>query len=140
MELFISNAYGARMMTCDRHLAKVFPNFIGIRNVRIPSAEDRASAETWHRECADCRAARYLAELPDKVRAALQDPRLAHTRYRRGAIYIYHRDDTSPSGVLLAEQCDEKMFDEIFSELRAANKVPAFASPLSPTEGLRGSR
>jgi hypothetical protein len=129
MELLISNSYGARSITCDRHIPELLKCFF--------TETDRSSCDMFSRECSRCSAERYLEELPAKVRAALESPNLAHTRFRRGAVYIYHRDRTSPSGVLLAEECDEKLFDSIFAELRAAGKVSSSASPLSPTEGLR---
>jgi hypothetical protein len=137
MELLISNSYGARSITCDRHIPELLKCFFSVTNVRPATETDRSSCDMFSRECSRCSAERYLEELPAKVRAALESPNLAHTRFRRGAVYIYHRDRTSPSGVLLAEECDEKLFDSIFAELRAAGKVSSSASPLSPTEGLR---
>lgn len=74
------------------------------------------------------------------VRAALLLPALAHTRFRNGSVYVYHRDDTSPTGVVLSCSTDAERFDKLFIELTKSGQLPRWASPLSPTEGMQGAR
>jgi hypothetical protein len=71
------------------------------------------------------------------MRAALRDPRMHHTRFRmwcgKGQVYAYFRDETSPTGVMLAASCSDEYFAPMLAELRAEGR--SYLSPLSPTEG-----
>ena len=73
-----------------------------------------------------------------KMREALGDSRMSHTRVRNwcGAaqVHAYFHDDSSPTGVRLAASCYEEYFEPMLAELRAEGK--SYLSPLSPTEGL----
>lgn len=127
MNTRISNTLGGTLVACPRHIDEW-------RRLIVGTTTDTPTDAP----CPACEAERHAAEEPARVRAALTSPALAHTRARNhcGAfVCIYHRDEESPTGVMLAAMCPAKMFDEIFAELRAAGQVPAFASPLSPTEG-----
>ncbi len=86
----------------------------------------------------DCRECDSYAESLARFRA-LTPADVQHTRFRpydsrggsEGAIYVYKRDTTSPSGVMLLMSIQSTPeVDAICSALRA--------SPLSPTEGLGG--
>ena len=70
--------------------------------------------------------------------AAITSPNYQHSRARGGpggghggawVTYIYHRDVTSPSGVMCVARGDSAIIDPLLRALRNN-------SPLSPTEGL----
>lgn len=75
-----------------------------------------------------------MEEAADQMRAALLSSKLAHTRHVRGFVHAYHRDETSPTGVLLAASCEATRYDALAAELRGEVFAGAL-SPLSPTEG-----
>jgi len=66
-------------------------------------------------------------------RAAVASPRFSHARARRwgGAwiVHVYHRDPTSPSGVMCAAGASQSLADPIIAEFKRAGA-------LSPTERL----
>lgn len=65
------------------------------------------------------------------VKAAIESPKFSHARYRvfgRCAyVAIYHRESTSPSGVLFAASGNPTVVDRLLREIRKT-------SALSPTE------
>lgn len=142
MNILITNKYGARAISCEKHFAErraCFATDVATR----PIAEDQTEIKDGYMAdlgCYLCRQEADRAALPGLVRAALLDPKLSHTRQRSwcGAsiIYVYHRDSTSPSGVMLAVGIDEEQFNVIYNELRAAGLISSNKSPLSPTEGM----
>lgn len=77
--------------------------------------------------------AMWDAEVP-KVRAALLSDQLAHTRFRNGTVYVYHRDSTSPTGVRMAAGLPADRYELLAAELRG-QVFQGSLSPLSPTEG-----
>jgi hypothetical protein len=52
-------------------------------------------------------------------------------------IYVYHRDNTSPTGVTCVSTCGGSVED--FADAVAAMDKRGIPFPLSPTEGLRKS-
>lgn len=122
-----TNQWGARLVSCETHAPKQLRHLHG--DVKVAGVTEQ--------ECPECRVDRQRAELPGQVRAALLSPKLSHTRARNWCgvtvVYVYHRDDTSPSGVMLAAGCDEPIYNEIAAELRGQVHAGAMA-PLSPTE------
>lgn len=142
MNILLTNKYGARGISCERHFQEMRACFLGDVATR-PIAEDQTEIKDGYvgdYGCYRCRQEADRAALPGLVRLALLDPKLSHTRQRNwcGAsiIYVYHRDQTSPSGVMLAVGIDEDQFNVIYNELRAAGLISSSKSPLSPTEGL----
>lgn len=71
------------------------------------------------------------APTPAEVEAAVADPRFSHARQGDGCwrdlVWIYHRDEHSPSGFKLAVSADQSIADPIIRRLRCT-------SALSPTE------
>jgi len=69
----------------------------------------------------------------DEIRAAIESPAFSHSRAGDGCWrdvrWIYHRDETSPSGVRLAAGGEAAIVEPLLREVRET-------SPLSPTEGL----
>jgi hypothetical protein len=125
MNILLTNEWGARLVTCERHEA-ARTKYLG---------GDKQRTETPD-ECPDCRTERLRAELPLRVREALLSPDLSHTRARNvcgATVCVYHYDRKSPTGVMLAVMCDEEMYDAIAAELRGQAYAGAL-SPLSPTE------
>jgi hypothetical protein len=124
----IVNQWGGKLVTCEAHRAQQMQHFFGEHGPETSTEEG----------CPLCREARQIAEHPAKVRAALLDPKCSHTRFRPfgrgGYVTIYHRDDTSPTGVLAACSADEALFNSIYNELRQQG-LSSSKSPLSPTEG-----
>lgn len=124
-----TNQWGARVVSCDSHSVDQLRHVYG--DVRQAGVTDE--------ECPACRTERARAELPGQVRAALLSPKLSHTRMRSwcgvNVVHIYHRDTSSPSGVMLAAGIDEDQYNQIATELRGQVFTGALA-PLSPTEGL----
>jgi hypothetical protein len=76
----------------------------------------------------------------EQIREAVLSPSFSHSRCRpwcrQMIVTIYHFAPQSPSGVLMAADCTESEFDAVLAELRAEGIAPAWAAPLSPTEGL----
>lgn len=68
----------------------------------------------------------------DEIRAAVRHPNFSHARAGDGCWrdvrWIYHRDQTSPSGMKLAAGGPADLVEPILREERRT-------SPLSPTEG-----
>lgn len=133
MNTRIVNEYGAKLVTCACHFEWQAKHIYGLlMETATPTDE----------ECPVCREECLLAEHPAKVRAALLDPRCTHTRFRPfgndGYVTIYHADPTSPTGVMAACGADEKLFDQIYNDLRSEGLISSSKSPLSPTEGLGG--
>lgn len=122
------NDYGASIVTCDRHVARE-KNLYGI-----------VAREVTTDVCQDCETERRHAEAPAIARAALLDPKCTHTRSRNWCgvevISIYHRDPTSPSGVIKAAGLDAARFEIVYKELIAQGLISSSKSPLSPTEML----
>lgn len=133
MNILITNRYGGKLVTCERHEPERSKLIIG----QDDEAHPRVPTE---QPCPNCEQERKLAELPGLVRKALLDAKFSHSRFREwcgaGCVYIYHRNPTSPSGVMLAVGCPASMFDPIYNALRAEGLIGSGASPLSPTEGL----
>lgn len=142
MNILITNKYGAVGITCERHLPERIKHIYGAQTRPIAVDQTEFVDRTFGGDtgCYLCRQERERAEHPAKVRAALLDPKCSHTRFRPfgsgGYVTIYHRNETSPTGVLAAVGCDSKLFDEIYEALRAEGLVSSSKSPLSPTEGL----
>lgn len=71
---------------------------------------------------------------------ALLDPACVHTRSKtvcgKEVIAVYHRDTTSPSGVIRAWGTDKVSGERIIGRLQQEGRLPSRLSPLSPTEGL----
>ena len=96
-------------------------------------------------ECRECLILAAHAEHPYKYRKALQDPRVAYTRFRtydsrgfgKGYVSIYFKDSSSPTGVLQEIGIASEIHEEIYNELLATGKLSSRLSPLSPTEDLR---
>lgn len=65
--------------------------------------------------------------------AAVASPKYAYARFRQNSVWVYHKDDKSPTGVLMA--CG--MHDIDFAE-KVIRRLQD-NSPLSPTEGLNKS-
>jgi hypothetical protein len=127
------NKYGAKLVTCECHREWQAAHIYGLMTeTTTPTAE----------ECPACREEVQHYEHPAKVRAALLDPRCTHTRFRSfgssGYVTVYHRDHTSPTGVMAAVGASAELFDKIYAELRADGLLSSSKSPLSPTEGLGG--
>lgn len=138
MNIIITNRFGARRLTCDKHYLAMRLCFLGEATATIVPSDSDQLIDTEN--CIDCLNEARLAALPGRVRAALLSPRFAHTRQRSwcGAsiIYVYHRHTTSPSGVLLEVSIGEPEFNVIYTDLIAQGMIRSSASPLSPTEGL----
>lgn len=68
---------------------------------------------------------------PAEIEAAVRDPNFSHARQGDGCwrdvVWIYHRDQNSPSGFKLAVGGDQSMVDPIIRSVRST-------SALSPTE------
>lgn len=128
--IIITNQYNVRAVTCELHRSGIESHIVGA-----------TFGGTTDDECPECLEDRRKAELPGEVRAALLSKKLSHTRARNfgggWSVYVYHRDDSSPTGVLLATSIDKARFDSIYAELRQSGVLTSSASPLSPTEGLR---
>ncbi len=133
MNTRITNKYGAILITCNCHREWQAAHIYGL----MPETETPTDAE-----CVACRKECQHYEHPAKVRAALLDPRCTHTRFRSfgssGYVTVYHRDQTSPTGVMAAVGASAELFDRIYNELKAADLLSSSKSPLSPTEGLGG--
>jgi hypothetical protein len=91
--------------------------------------------------CPNCPADSVESECFRKFVAAYTSPELTHTRARQWcggswAIYAYHRDRTSPTGVKLACSISEDVF-KVIEQLHDRRRQGM--SPLSPTEGLGGN-
>lgn len=95
----LTNKYGAVLVTCERHYAEQSKHFYGSLDM-----DSRADTD---KPCKLCTQERQQAEHPAKVREALLSPKLSHTRARQWCgqwiVSIYHREPSSPSGVLRAE-------------------------------------
>jgi len=120
-----TNRFNAQLVTCAAHFDAYRQNFFG----------DLVNQGPTDKPCRLCVEAQQHAEHPAKVREALASPKLSHTRARRWGSYwfitIYHRDETSPTGVRAAESCNEALFNELQRDLKLSSSY----SPLSPTEG-----
>ena len=121
-----TNKFGARVVSCDAHEAESLRHVYG----------DPVKSGETDQECPKCRSRREWDEAPAHMRAALMSPRLSHTRYRYGSVYAYHRDPTSPSGVMLASGLDPERYEKLIAEMRESGTYTGHAAPLSPTEGL----
>lgn len=68
---------------------------------------------------------------PEQIKAAIEHPAFSHARAGDGlwrdVRFIYHRDPTSPTGVILAMGADAAIADPILRKLHNT-------SALSPTE------
>jgi hypothetical protein len=121
-----SNGDSVYGVFCDEHLARE------ARHFRTFTTRETAD------ECKWCKQAREWDEAQNnaipKMREALTSPNLSHTRNRSGFVHAYHRDDTSPSGVLLAASLEEQRYEKLAAELRG-QVFAGSLSPLSPTEG-----
>jgi len=126
----LTNRFGATLITCADHEAAQSTHFPGGFVTRVEGADG---------VCGVCQEAVDRAAHPGLVREALLSPLLSHTRARRGAgwyVTVYHRDTTSPTGVLAAISVSQDVFDAIYHDLRAAGLVSSSQSPLSPIEGF----
>lgn len=131
------NAWGGHVVSCSEHEAELRVALLG-----------ELSATPTNLPCWKCdeqkKKAEYQSAIPGLIRAALLSPKFSHTRFRSwcnvGIVYVYHRDETSPSGVRLAEGAEEPVFEAVYDELYSAGMIRSSAAPLSPTEGLRRSR
>ena len=127
----LTNRFGATLITCADHEAAQSTHFPGGWIVdRVEGADG---------VCGVCQEAADRAAHPGRVREALLSPLLSHTRSRRGVgwyVTVYHRDTTSPTGVLAAISVSQDVFDAIYHELVAAGLISSNKSPLSPTEGF----
>ena len=127
----LTNRFGATLITCPEHTAEQSTHFPGGFVSRVEGADG---------VCRLCQEAADRLAHPGRVREALLSPRLSHTRARPGAagwrVTVYHRDTTSPTGVLAAISASDDVFNAIYDELRAAGLVLSSHSPLSPTEGF----
>ena len=125
-----TNRFGATLITCADHEAEQSTHFLGGFVTRAEGAEGA---------CDLCQAAADRAAQPGRVREALLSPLLSHTRARQAAgwyVTVYHRDTTSPTGVLAVISASDDVFNAVYDELRAAGLVSSSQSPLSPTEGF----
>jgi hypothetical protein len=120
-----TNQWNAHVVACESHAAEILRHVYG----------DVRQVGTTDEECRACRTARQLAEQPARMRAALMSPKLSHTRTKYGSVHAYHRDDASPSGVMLAASLDEARYADLAREL-AGVVFGGCLAPLSPTEGL----
>lgn len=72
-----------------------------------------------------------MATTPQEIEAAVRHPNFSHARQGdgcwRNTVWIYHRDEKSPSGVKLAVGGDAAVVDPI---IRAVQRTSA----LSPSE------
>lgn len=131
MKIKMTNEYGAQVVTCLLHL-------VAVREVTLLGVVSEEVTETG--TCQRCATQQALADVPAKLRAALLDPRCSHTRFRQwcgqGSVYVYHRDPSSPSGVLLAASGSEQEFNAVYEQLRRDGLIGSAKAPLSPTEGL----
>ena len=127
----LTNRFGATLITCADHEAEQSTHFPGGFVARAEGADG---------VCRLCQAAADRLAHPGRVREALLSPRLSHTRARPGAagwrVTVYHRDTTSPTGVLAVISASDDVFNAIYDELRAVGLVLSSHSPLSPTEGF----
>ena len=126
----LTNRFGATLITCADHEAEQSTHFPGGFVTRAEGADG---------VCDLCQAAADRLAQPGRVREALLSPRLSHTRARHGAgwyVTVYHRDTTSPTGVLAVISASDDVFNAVYAELRAAGLVLSSHSPLSPTEGF----
>lgn len=131
MKIKMTNKYGAQVTTCLLHL-------VAVREVTLLSVTSEEVTETG--KCQYCATQEALAAVPSLLRTALLDPKCSHTRFRnwcgRGIVYVYHREPSSPSGVLLAASGSEQEFNTVYEELRKDGLIGSSKAPLSPTEGL----
>lgn len=115
---------------CARHLAESRAPGRWFRADDYPQVESDAP-------CAACRDEAEYAALMDglvgTMREAMLSPKLSHTRTVRGFVYAYHRDDTSPTGVMAAGSCEEGRYFALAAELHG-HVLAGALSPLSPTE------
>jgi len=127
----LTNRFGATLITCaDHEAAQSVAHSLGGFVDRVEGADG---------VCRLCQEAAERAAHPGRVREALLSPLLTHTRARRGVgwyVTVYHRDTTSPTGVLAAIDASEEVFRPIYRELVAAGLISSNKSPLSPTEGF----
>lgn len=120
--LQVTNEYGVRKVCCEAHSAFYVEHIVG-------AVVSPLQGETG--TCQRCEQDQRTAEVPARVRAALLSEKLSHTRcVFTGSIAIYHRDDTSPTGVMQAAYCDAALFEQIAADI----KLQSCFSPLSPTE------
>jgi hypothetical protein len=72
-----------------------------------------------------------MAGTVQEIENAIRNPRFSHARQGdgcwRNVVWIYHRDENSPSGFKLAEAGDSQIVDPILRSLKNT-------SALSPTE------
>jgi len=134
-----TNRFGATLITCADHEAAQSAHFPGGFVDRVEGADG---------VCRLCQEAAERAAHPGRVREALLSPLLSHTRLRGGPrtclpplpagwyVTVYHRDATSPTGVLAAISASQDVFDAIYRELVVAGLISSNKSPLSPTEGF----
>lgn len=99
----------------------------------IPDEHNDAHILTKVGDVVDCEYCMQEKKDIETVRDILKRDDISHTRYRdwcgQGQIYIYKRDASSPSGVLLLTAiAATKEIEDMLSGTRL--------SPLSPTEGL----
>jgi hypothetical protein len=116
---------------CVEHAPRALATWWMLKNARLVET-------TTHEPCNACRdiletAARDVQMVP-AMRAALVSPLLSHTRAHGRFVHAYHRDHTSPTGVVLAGTLVATLFAELSAELRGTVSAGAL-SPLSPTEG-----
>lgn len=132
--LEFTNQWGGNDTACQEHELTLRKGLLG-----------GLTAVLTDKPCRICREAKrasdYAAALPGLIREALLDQKFSHSRFRRwcgvGIVYIYHRDATSPSGVLLVAGAEESIFEAVYAEQIACGGIRSSAAPLSPTEGLR---